>query len=448
MITAEELDLTRQALQTAREAGAQNARATLSKSTEDLIATLNGEVDKVTHCEDRSLSLALFVDGRYGSFSTNRLEKDALRDFIFKAAGITRLLSEDPLRVLPSPERQCSNARTGREMELFDPEVERIGNEERISAALDAAVFGKGLDEGRDWKLVSEEGEYSNAVYDMFLTDTQGLECRHTESCTDYGVEVTIEDANGDKYSGYWWDSVPGKAGFDASECGAVALRKASAQIGSEAIAGGKYNMVVESDVASKLVSPILRALSAYSIQQNDSFLMDAVGKKLFPEGLTILDCPHIKGQTGSKLFDSEGVATQEAPIIDKGTVSRYFINTYMAGKLGMEPTAEEAARPKVMPWPKPGMSRQDLMDSLGSGILVTEFNGGNSNSATGDFSYGIEGFLFENGKIVKPVSGMLVTGNFLQLWQQMAGIADDARSCMSKLIPTLAFSNVEFNGN
>lgn len=447
MITAEELDLTRQALKTAREAGAQDARATLSKSTEDLVATLNGEVDKVTHCEDRSLSLSLFVDGKYGSFSTNRLEKEALRDFIYKAAGITRLLAEDPFRHLPSPERQCRNAVSGKEMQIYDPTVEKIRSEDRVASALGAAAFGKGLDEGQNWKLVSEEGEYSDAVYDMFIADTQGLECRHTETCLDYGVEVTIEDGNGDKYSGYWWDSAPSRTGFDASACGATAMEKASAQIGSEAIPGGKYNMVVASDVASKVVSPILRALSGYSIQQNDSFLLGTMGKQVFPEGLTIMDCPHIKGQTGSKLFDSEGVATQEAPIIDRGVVARYFINTYMAGKLGMQPTVEEATRPKVMPWPKAGMSRQDLMNLCGSGILVTEFNGGNSNSATGDFSYGIEGFLFEDGKIVKPVSEMLVTGNFKQLWQGLVGIADDARSCMSKLIPTLAFSNVDFNG-
>lgn len=447
MITAEELELTRQALRTAREAGAQNARATLNKSTEDLIATLNGEVDKVTHCEDRSLSLSLFVDGRYGSFSTNRLEKDSLREFIFKAAGITRLLAEDPCRHLPSPDRQCRTAVTGQEMQIFDQGVEDIRSEDRIASALGAAAFGKGLDDGKSWKLVSEEGEYSDAVYDMFVADTQGLECRHSETCLDYGVEVTIEDEDGEKYSGYWWDSAPDRAGFDASACGAEALRRASSHIGSDAVQGGRYNMIVESDVASKMVSPILRALSGYSIQQNDSFLMDAIGKQVFPEGLTIMDCPHILGQTGSKLFDSEGVATEEAPIIDKGTVSRYFINTYMAEKLGMQPTVEEAIRPKVMPWPRPGMSRQDLMDLCGSGILVTDFNGGNSNTATGDFSYGIEGFLFENGKIVRPVSEMLVTGNFRQLWQGLLGIADDARSCMSKLIPTLAFSNVDFNG-
>ena len=63
MITDNELNFVREALELARRAGAQHARATLSKSEEDLVATLDGEVDRVTHCADRSLSLALFVDG-------------------------------------------------------------------------------------------------------------------------------------------------------------------------------------------------------------------------------------------------------------------------------------------------------------------------------------------------------------------------------------------------
>ena len=78
MITDKELDFVRQALDMARRAGAQHARATLSKSEEDLVATLDGEVDRVTHCADRSLSLALFVDGRYGSYSTNKLDSASL----------------------------------------------------------------------------------------------------------------------------------------------------------------------------------------------------------------------------------------------------------------------------------------------------------------------------------------------------------------------------------
>ena len=40
----------------------------------------------------------------------------------------------------------------------------------------------------------------------------------------------------------------------------------------------------------------------------------------------------------------------------------------------------------------------------------------------------------------------MLVTGNFIDLWNKLLVVADDARVCMSKLIPTLAFENIDVN--
>ncbi|MEZ4999833.1 MAG: metallopeptidase TldD-related protein [Bacteroidales bacterium] len=41
------------------------------------------------------------------------------------------------------------------------------------------------------------------------------------------------------------------------------------------------------------------------------------------------------------------------------------------------------------------------MISSIDRGILVTGFNGGNSNGSTGDFSFRIEGFLIE--KEVSP---------------------------------------------
>lgn len=445
MITEQEIQMVGTALQCALDHGAAKARATLNKSSENLVATLDGGIDKVTRCEDRSLSLALFVDGRYGSFSTNKLDREALEAFITKAVGIVRMLAPDPCRDLPDPARCCKEATTGLEMDIYDPDFGSITAEDRCKAALEASVWGR--QDGKGWKLISEEGEYSDSEYSMYVADTQGLSCLHTETSFDYGVEVTIEDEQGDKYSGWWWHAAPMAADLKAAGCGTVALERAAAQIGAEPTPSGKYNLVVDSDVASKMVSPMLGALNAYSIQQNNSFLVGSLGKQVLPEGLTILDLPHLKGQTGSKLFDSEGVATSEAPIVEKGVVRRYFINTYMSGKLQMEPTLEEAIRPKVCGWPREGLTQQDILAMCGSGILVTEFNGGNSNSATGDFSYGVSGFVFEDGRPVRPVSGMLVTGNYLTLWQNLIAAGSDARACMSKLIPTLAFSNVDFSG-
>lgn len=452
MITEKELDFVREALAIARRCGAQKARATLSKSEEDLVATLDGEVDRVTHCADRSLSLALFVDGRFGSYSTNKLEHAALEAFIARAVAATRILAEDPCRDLPDPARCCRDALSGNELGLVDPARAAVTPAERRQAALEAALLsasraGEPLPQGTQaYRIVSEEGEYSDSCYDTVLMDTNGVCCRHSETSFDYGVEVTIE-SGGAKYSGYWWDAASQRAGLDSAGCGRKALERAVGQIGSEAAPGGRYTAVIDAETASKLVSPLLRALNAYSIQQNNSFLMDSLGRQRFPEGLTIVDLPRIPGQTCSKYFDSEGVATAEAPVVERGVVKQYFVNSYMANKMRIAPTVEDATRPKILPWPRAGLDRAAILAQCGSGILVTDFNGGNSNPVSGDFSYGIEGYLFREGRIVRPVSGMLMTGNFLRLWSKLLFAGDDARPCQSKLIPTLAFAEVDFSG-
>ena len=490
MITENELSFVREALRMAQAAGAQHARATLSKSEEDLVATLDGEVDRVTHCADRSLSLALFVDGRYGSYSTNKLDPAALEGFIARAVAATRMVAEDDCRTLPDPAHCCQDALTGDELGLVDPARNTLTPADRRQLALNASVLyssrggseplqnfaslipptaaqrvppvyeatgGYGFagatspapeknGEKKKYEIISEEGEYSDSIYETVVMDTNGVCCRHSETSFDYGVEITVE-SDGEKYSGYWWDASSRLAELDAPACGRQALERAVGQIGAEPAASGRYTAVIEAEMASKLVSPVLRALGGYAIQQHNSFLMDSLGKQVFPEGLTILDVPRIPGQTCSKYFDSEGVATVEAPVIERGVVKQYFINTYMGHKLQMDPTVEDATRPKVLPWPEAGLDRDAILRRCGSGILVTDFNGGNSNPVTGDFSYGIEGYLFEDGRIVRPVSGMLMTGNFLQLWSQLLAAGDDARPCQTKLVPTLAFAGVDFSG-
>ena len=88
-----------------------------------------------------------------------------------------------------------------------------------------------------------------------------------------------------------------------------------------------------------------------------------------------------------------------------------------------------------------------DIINKCGKGILVTGFNGGNSNSSTGDFSFGVQGFYFENGVILFPIKEMNITGNILSLWNNIAEIGTDPRMSGRWLIPTLAFESVNFSG-
>ena len=312
----------------------------------------------------------------------------------------------------------------------------------------------RSLEKDGRYKVLSEECEYAESIDDTLLLDSQGFEGRHTETSFNCFTEITIQDRSGNRYSGYWWEASPYLGVMDFKECSRKALERAVSQMGPQPRRSGRYRMVVDGTVASRLVSPLLNALNASAIQQKMSFLEDSLDKKIFSEGLTIMDMARTPGRSGSRMYDSEGVATRNAPVIENGVVRQYFVSTYMSGKTGMPPTVEDVSRPCLMPYIKgkklsdteKDVSLKDILRHCGNGIYVTGFNGGNCNPVTGDFSFGIEGFAFSKGKITHPVREMLVTGNIIELWNTLTAAGSDTRLSSRWQIPTLAFEDVSFS--
>ena len=452
MINQNEINIARQCIDIASEKGADAVRISLNKCVSDSVTMLNGEIDKVTHSADRSLYIYIFAKGRYGTFSTNRLDLNELEGFIGNAVKMVGMLGEDACRRLPDKDRTADDAKTGKELGLYDESYESIDTDARLKNAAELSIYGKAITDG--FTLISEECEYTDSYDDTFLIDSQGFEGRHTETTFSAFAEMTIEDAEGNKYSGFWWENTPFLNKLNVDTVAKKALDKAADQIGPKPRRGGKYKMVVDRNTATRLVSPIFTALNASSIQQKMSFLEDTAGKKVFSEGLTIMDMARTPGKSGSRMYDTEGVATKNAPIIEGGVVKQYFVNTYMSGKTGFAPTIEDISRPCLMPYIKDidlagaekEVSLEDILKLCGNGIYVTGFNGGNCNPVTGDFSYGVEGFAFSKGKITHPVREMLITGNMIDLWNSLMAAGTDARECARWQIPTLAFEGVSFS--
>ena len=452
MITTHETDIARECIKVALTKGADSARISLNKCVSDSVTMLNGEIDKVTHSADRSIYIYLYVGGKYGTFSTNRLDMNEIESFIENAVKMVEMLGEDEFRRLPDKVRMADDAITGQELGLYDNSYESIDTDTRLNKAKALSIFGKTETDG--YTLISEEAEYTDSYDDTFVVDSQGFEGRHTETTFSAFAEMTIEDSEGNKYSGFWWENTPFMDKLNESEVANKALDNAARQIGPKPRRGGRYKMVVDRNCATRLVSPIFTALNASSIQQKMSFLDETIGKKVFSEGMTIIDMARTPGRSGSRLYDTEGVATKNAPVIENGVVKQYFVNTYMSGKTGLEPTIEDISRPCLMPYVKnedlagaeKEVSLKDILKLCGSGIYVTGFNGGNCNPVTGDFSYGVEGFAFSRGKITHPVREMLITGNLVELWNNLAAAGNDARECARWQIPTLAFEGVSFS--
>lgn len=452
MIGAQEIQIAKDCIRFALENGADAVRVYLSKSGIDSCSILNGELDKVTHSADRSIYFYLFVDGRYGTYSTNRLVRQELEEFILKGIAMTRMLGEDRCRQLPELSRTATDAATGLELGLYDESIGNRDSGSRLEKAMQMSIFNKVETDG--CRIISEECEYSESYDDSYTADSHGFEGRHTESTFSCFTEITVQSDEGDKYSGFWWDCSCRDGAQQLEECSRIALKKAMSQINPKPRKSGTYRMVVDTSVAARLVSPILNALNASSIQQKMSFLDGALENKVFPDEVTMMDMPREYGKNGSRLYDSEGVATRNAPIIERGVVKQYFVNTYNSLKMDIPPTIEDPSRPYLQPFIKgrtlteteKEVSLDDILQFCGNGILVTGFNGGNSNPATGDFSFGIEGFAFSKGKITHPVREMLVTGNLMELWNGIVAAGSDMRPSVRWQIGSLAFEKVSFS--
>ena len=523
-ISGAEIEIADKSVQMALDAGASAVMVSLDKAKTEIYALLDGEIDNIRQTGDRSLTFNIYADGKYGTFSTNRFEEESLRDFLCKAVETVRMLVADPFRGLPDKKDLATDAVNGDEMGLCWYGYDSVSRDEKLEMAKRVSVFGEfsAPSSDRNWRVVSEEVEYNNTLSDTYLTSSDGCRCRQTETSFEVSSQVTVEDNDGNKYSGLWWDYGVSPEKVLTSECGRKAVEMAVMQIAPVNADKGKYTMVVSRLVSGRLLQPVLNALSSLSVYQKSSFLVDALGKQVFSKGLNVVDMPLEKGKSGAILFETDGRACRNREIITDGVVKENFTSIYMSRKLGIPPTSSCPNRPVLLPFVSEALLRgergvelgavnggergvergvvngvergtelagglgaergvelgavngggrgtelagglgaerglkadlfvneiapRDILDLCGSGILVTDFNGGNCNSATGDFSYGVSGFLFENGKITSPIDSMLITGNMTDLWSNLLAAGSDPIPGMSRQVPTLAFRDVTFN--
>ncbi|WP_288180083.1 PmbA/TldA family metallopeptidase, partial [Bacteroides sp. CAG:633] len=105
MITDNNKKLAQWAMDFALKNGCQAAKLVLYANSNSSFELRNGKMDRLQQASEGGLAISLYVDGRYGSYSTNRLDKKELETFIKNGIESTRYLAPDESRVLADPSR-------------------------------------------------------------------------------------------------------------------------------------------------------------------------------------------------------------------------------------------------------------------------------------------------------------------------------------------------------
>jgi PmbA protein len=437
MTKEEKYSLAKWAINHALENGAQQASVSISNSQSSSVEVREEKIDKLEQAIQSSLSIQLFVDKKYSAHSTNRMKKEDLARFIEEAIEGTKFLSEDEFRALPEPELYYKGG--GKALQTLDANFSKIDPQEKIDLAFSAEKEILGKDE----RIISISASYYDGLNERVMVTSNGFE--GDTSSSHYGLYATVSVKGGDaRPESSWSESAIFFDKLEKNNIGEKALKRAVDKIGQEKLPSGKMPMIVENKQIGRIFGPLISALNGSAIQQKNSFLIDKLDEKIASEKLTITDDPFIVSGRGSRLFDGEGLATKKRAVFEKGVLKTYYIDTYYGKKLESEPTSGGTTN---LVFETGNKDLKGLVASLDKGILVTGFNGGNSNGTTGDFSYGIEGFLIEDGKLSQPVSEMNITGNMKDLWSNIGEIGNDVNKSSSWLTPSILFEGVDFSG-
>nr|MBP7502744.1 metalloprotease PmbA [Aquabacterium sp.] len=232
---------------------------------------------------------------------------------------------------------------------------------------------------------------------------------------------------------------------------GRYAAERALSRLKSRKIATCEVPVLFENTLAAGLLGGFVQAVSGGALYRKATFLVDSLGKPVFPKHIDILEDPFLLKAKGSAPFDDEGVLTHKRKIVKSGVVQSYFLSSYSARKLGMRTTGHAGGSQNLIMSSKltdPKDNLKAMLKKLGTGLFVTELMGQGVNYVTGDYSRGAAGYWVENGKIAYPVHEITIAGHLGEMFQQIVAVGADAYTYGSKTVGSVLIEKMKIAGH
>jgi PmbA protein len=432
------------------------AQVTIIQSEAKDVSLRSGEIERLLTSMAISTGVRLFKGKKSTIIAFSGEDFDNMEAKIKTALENFQYLSDDEYKRLLTP-AEFGGSQPVKDLDLTDNGYDAL-DLKQIKKALQhiesaALAFSNKI-------IPSEMAEFSGSRSRIHLFTSAGVNKSYTKTSYVFSYTAVAEDkAKGLKERDYWSERKRHFAALPSLEnigtIGEIAAEKAIKRLGGKKIESGEKKVVFSRRTAGSLLSLLCDAVDGEEIVIKNSFLVDRLGEKLFPEIITIWDNPFIEAYPGSYPFDGEGMNSKTKVIIEKGKLLTYLHNSYSAGKLNMNLTANASSSISSPPHIKVGNfylqsgqgSLDDLVRDMKAGVLVDELFVSGINSVTGDFSFGCSGFLVENGKATMPVKEITIAGNLLDLYKNVVAIADDNLWKSSITSPSILVSKLAVAG-
>lgn len=414
---AELESLVQQVLAEANRLGASGAEAGVSLEAGLSVTVRLGEIETLEYHRDRGVGITVYFGQRKGSASTSDFAPQAVRETVRAACDIARYTSEDACAGLADA---ALMARDVPDLDLCHPwdiDAERaIVIAQRCEAAARTA----------DARITNTEG--------ATLSSHQGLRVYGNSHgfvggypSTRHSISCSVIAGKDDQMQRDYWYSVARRHQDleDAESVGRIAAERTLRRLNGRKLSTRQVPVIFAAEIATGLFRSFISAVRGSSLYRKSTFLLDHLGKQVFPDFVHIHEQPHLRGALGSAAFDSEGVATRARDLISDGVLQGYVLDSYSARKLGMQTTGNAGGVHNLC-IDSGAHDFNALLREMDTGLLVTELMGQGVNMVTGDYSRGAAGFWVEKGEIQYPVEEITIAGNLKDMFKSIVAIGND----------------------
>jgi PmbA protein len=414
-----------QIVERARKAGADAADALCIGERSSGVQVRMGALEDVSRSEGMKIALRVFLGHRSASVASSDLSPAAMDELVARAVAMAGEAPEDEYAGLAPADLLDKGPFA--DLDGWDPaEPDPADLKARALEAEAAALAVKGVTNS------SGCGASASAT-SMALATSHGFSGAYRASGHSSSASVIAGEGSAMQRD-YSWHSARHLADLEeATAIGRRAGERAVARLGGVKVAPGPCPVLFEPRVATSLLGHYVAAVTGSAIARKSSFLLDALGQRIFAEGVDIHDDPLRARGLRSRAFDSEGLPVKAMKLVDDGVVTTWLAESASARQLGIAPTGHAvrgiggapSAGPANLYLAAGNRSPEAMLAGLSRAIVVSELIGQGVNGVTGDYSRGAAGFLYEHGELVGPVSEITIASNLKEMFASLEPASD-----------------------
>jgi PmbA protein len=447
-VTGELVEIAQAAVAYGIKQGADAAETFVSTGRELSVEVRHGVLETMKQAEDRGIGVRVLRGRQVGFAFDTELGKREVEETVRRAIAASKHTHADDYQSLPRPGEPYPV------LDLYDAAIDLTPVEEKVSLALRMEEAALGFD-GR--VKIIESSTYQEGAGEVAIANSHGIAASYRGAVCGLFISLAAEK-DGLSETGYALRFGRRYKELAPEELGREAAARAVKLLGAQAAKTGAVPVVFDPYVAVDIVGLLGPALTAEAVQRGRSLFAGKIGEAVASKGVTLIDDGTMAAGVAASPFDGEGVPSGRTVLVKEGVLEGYLYNTYTAAKEGKTSTGN-AVRTSFKTTPsvgttnfflEPGLqSPQDLIKEVANGLYVLEVMGMHTaNPISGDFSVGAKGIWIENGVLTRPVRGIVIAGNMIELLKRVDAVASDLRFFGTRGAATLRVLELTVGGH